>query len=150
VAAGLDTAQGLERDRAGARRRLGGALWRRPWLRGLTLLSPPVLAFVLVYIAALAALFISAFWGVDVFTSKLIHTWSLENFRTLWDEPAYRHVAVRTIKIAAAVTLTDAIIAFPFAYFMARLATPRLRALLFVLVLLPLWAAYCTSCSRGS
>ncbi|MBA3844570.1 MAG: ABC transporter permease [Actinobacteria bacterium] len=111
-------------------------------MRALALLSPPVLAFLLVYIAALVALFVSAFWGVDVFTSKLIHTWTLENFRTLWDEPTYRNVALRTIGIASAVTITDAIIAFPFAYFMARLATPRLRAILFVLVLLPLWASY--------
>jgi putative spermidine/putrescine transport system permease protein len=51
-------------------------------------------------------------------------------------------VALRTVSIAAAVTVTDAIIAFPFAYFMARLAGPRLRAVLFVLVLLPLWASY--------
>jgi putative spermidine/putrescine transport system permease protein len=142
VAAGLDAAEGVGRDRHGARRRLGGVLWRRPWLKGLSLLAPPVLAFVLVYIAALAALFVSAFWGVDPFTSKLIHSWSLDNFRTLWDEPTYRHVAFRTIWIAAAVTVTDAIIAFPFAYFMARVASGRTRAILFVLVLLPLWASY--------
>jgi putative spermidine/putrescine transport system permease protein len=117
-------------------------LWRRPWLKGLSLLAPPVLAFLLIYIAALVALFISAFWGVDPFTSKLIHTWSLDNFRTLWNEPTYRHVAFRTIYIAAAVTVTDAVIAFPFAYFMARVASGRTRAILFVLVLLPLWASY--------
>jgi putative spermidine/putrescine transport system permease protein len=117
-------------------------LWRRPWLKGLSLLSPPVLAFLLVYIAALVALFISAFWSVDPFTSELIHTWSLDNFRTLWEEPTYRRVAFRTIFIAAAVTVTDAIIAFPFAYFMARVASRRMRAALFVLVLLPLWASY--------
>jgi putative spermidine/putrescine transport system permease protein len=142
VAAGLDPAQGLGRDRQGARRQIGGALWRRPWLKGLSLLSPPVLAFLLVYVAALVALFVSAFWGVDPFTSKLIHHWSLDNFRTLRDSPVYRHVALRTVGIAAAVTVTDAIIAFPFAYFMARVAGGRTRALLFVLVLLPLWASY--------
>jgi putative spermidine/putrescine transport system permease protein len=101
-----------------------------------------VLAFTLVYIAALAALFVSAFWSVDVFTSKLIHNWTIDNFRTLWQEPTYRTVALRTIYIAAAVTITDAIIAFPFAYFMARVAGGRTRAVLFVLVLLPLWASY--------
>jgi putative spermidine/putrescine transport system permease protein len=142
VAAGLDAAQGLDPDRQGARRRLGGALWRRPWLRALSLLSPPVLAFTLVYVAALAALFVSAFWTVDPFTSKLIHHWTLDNFRTLWHESTYRTVALRTIYIAAAVTITDAIIAFPFAYFMARVAGGRTRAVLFVLVLLPLWASY--------
>ena len=142
MAAGLDAAEGVKRDRHRARRRLGGALWRRPWLKGLSLLSPPVLAFTLVYVAALVALFISAFWTVNPFTSELIHHWTLDNFRTLWDEPAYRTVAIRTISIAAAVTITDALIAFPFAYYMARVASRRTRGFLFVLVLLPLWASY--------
>jgi len=142
VAAGLDAAEGVKRDRHRARRRLGGALWRRPWLKGLSLLSPPVLAFTLVYVAAVVALFISAFWTVNPFTSELIHHWTLDNFRTLWDEPAYRTVAIRTISIAAAVTITDALIAFPFAYYMARVASRRTRGFLFVLVLLPLWASY--------
>jgi putative spermidine/putrescine transport system permease protein len=101
-----------------------------------------VLAFTVVYIAALVALFVSAFWTVNPFTSELVHSWTLDNFRTLFTEPTYRTVALRTIYIAGAVTITDAIIAFPFAYFMARVAGGRTRALLFVLVLLPLWASY--------
>jgi putative spermidine/putrescine transport system permease protein len=124
------------------RRRIGGAFWRHQPLKALALLSPPVLAFTLVYIAALAALFVSAFWTVDPFTSLTIHSWTLDNFRELWNEPTYRTVALRTISIAAAVTITDAIIAFPFAYYMARIAKPHTRAILFVLVLLPLWASY--------
>jgi putative spermidine/putrescine transport system permease protein len=130
------------RDRSGARRQAGGALWRRPWLKGLALLSPPVLAFLLVYIAALAALFVTSLWTVDPFTSELQHHWTLDNFRTIWSDSTYRTVALRTVFIAAAVTVTDALIAFPFAYFMARVASRRVRALLFVLVLLPLWASY--------
>jgi putative spermidine/putrescine transport system permease protein len=124
------------------RRRLGGALFRRPWLRGLGLLAPPVGAFGFFYIAALVVLFVSAFWTVDAFTGELVHTWTTANFHTLLHEPTYRTVALRTIGIAAAVTVTDAVIAFPFAYFMARVAKPHTRAVLFVLVLLPLWASY--------
>jgi putative spermidine/putrescine transport system permease protein len=124
------------------RRRFGGALWRHQPLKGLAQLAPPVLAFTLVYIAALGALFVSAFWTVDPFTSLTIHSWTLDNFRQLWNESTYRTVALRTISIAAAVTVTDAIIAFPFAYYMARIARPHTRAILFVLVLLPLWASY--------
>lgn len=142
MAAGLDPAQGLSGPRHRARRRFGGALWRRPWLKGLSLLGPPSVAFIAVYIAALAALFVSSFWSVNAFTGVTVHTWSLNNFRELWHGATYHTVALRTISIAAAVTVTDAIIAFPFAYFMARLAGPRTRALLFVLVLLPLWASY--------
>jgi putative spermidine/putrescine transport system permease protein len=142
VAAGLDTAQRLEPGRTGGRRRLGGALWRRPWLKGLSLLAPPVVGFLGVYVAALVALFVYAFWSVDPFTSLTVHNWSLDNFRELWHGATYHTVAVRTVLIAGAVTVADAVIAFPFAYFMARLARPRLRAVLFVLVLLPLWASY--------
>jgi putative spermidine/putrescine transport system permease protein len=141
VAAGLDAAQGLGGLR-GARRRVGGALHRHGWLKAFGLLAPPVGAFGFFYIAALVILFVSAFWTVDPFTGELVHHWTTDNFHTLFHEPTYRTVALRTIGIAAAVTVTDAVIAFPFAYFMARLAKPRIRALLFVLVLLPLWASY--------
>jgi putative spermidine/putrescine transport system permease protein len=105
-------------------------------------LSPPVLAFVFFYLAALAVLFVAAFWSVDPFTGDLVKHWTTDNFRTLWDAPAYRTIALRTIGIAAAVTITDALIAFPFAFFMARIASGRTRAILFVLVLLPLWSSY--------
>jgi putative spermidine/putrescine transport system permease protein len=117
-----------------ARRRRGAAAFG--------LLAPPVGLFLAVYVAALAVLFVSALWTVDSFTGKLVHDWTADNFRTLWEGDVYRHVAVRTVAIAAAVTVADAIIAFPFAYFMARVCGPRLRAVLFVLVLLPLWASY--------
>jgi putative spermidine/putrescine transport system permease protein len=124
------------------RRRSGGALWRRPWLKALAVLAPPVGAFAVVYVAALVALFVTAFWTVDSFTGKLVHDWTTANFSQLWGSSVYQHTALRTIAMAAAVTLTDALIAMPFAYFMARLASPRLRAVLFVLVLLPLWASF--------
>ena len=94
MAEGLDTAEGVAQDQPGARRRLGGALWRRPWLKGLTLLSPPVLVFLLVYVAALAALFVSSLWTVDPFTSKLIHHWTLDNFRELWHGATYHSVCL--------------------------------------------------------
>ena len=125
-----------------ARRRLSAVFWRRGWLRGLLLLLLPLAFFALIYLAALVVLLISAFWSVDPLTTELVRTWNLDNFKTVFTEPTYRTIAVRTIGIAASVTVTDAIVALPFAYFMARLASPRMRALLFVLVLLPLWASY--------
>jgi putative spermidine/putrescine transport system permease protein len=142
VAAGLDTAQGVTPSSGGRRRSVGGALWRRPWLKATSLLAPPVLAFLAIYVAALVALFVYSFWTVDPFTGLTVHTWTLDNYRELWHGATYHNVAIRTVLIAAAVTVTDAVLAFPFAYFMARLAGPRVRAVLFVLVLLPLWASY--------
>jgi putative spermidine/putrescine transport system permease protein len=125
-----------------ARLRLSAALWRRPWLKLALLLAAPVLVFAVVYLGALVSLFISAFWQVDAFTAAVIHTWSLDNFRRLWDDHTYWRITGRTIGLASAVTLTDALLAFPLAYFMARLASGRTRATLFVLVLLPLWSSY--------
>ncbi|MFL5968952.1 MAG: ABC transporter permease [Gaiellaceae bacterium] len=117
-------------------------MWRRPWLRALALLVPPLGWMVVFYLAALAVLFVSAFWSIDAFTGKLVHAWTWSNFDTVFTDPTYRQIAVRTIWMAAAVTVTDAVIAFPFAYFMARVAAPRMRTFLFVLVLLPLWSSY--------
>jgi len=96
----------------------------------------------LIYIAALAALFVYAFWSVDSFTGKVVHNWSLDNFKEIFQSGPFRGVIWRTVWISAAVTATCATLALPFAYFMARLASPRTRAVLFVLVLLPLWSSY--------
>jgi putative spermidine/putrescine transport system permease protein len=128
----------------GARLRLSSTFWRYPWVKGAALLSPAVLAYLIVYLGALAVLFVSAFWTVDSFTGKLVRVWTLSNFRIVFStaDPTYLRIAGRTIGIAAAVTMTDALLAFPLAYYMARLATSRRRALLFVLVLLPLWSSY--------
>jgi putative spermidine/putrescine transport system permease protein len=141
VAAALDADQGLD-PRTPFRARASGALHRRPWLRGLLLLSPPAAWFVALYLAALVALFVSSFWQVDEFTGKVVHVWTLDNFHTLISEPTYRTIALRTIGIAAAVTVTDALLALPFAYYAARLAPRRVSSALFVAVLLPLWVSY--------
>ena len=65
-------------------------------------------------------------------------------YRTIFisSDPTYLRIAARTIAMAAAVTVTDAVLAFPLAFFMAKVAAPRTRAFLFVLVLLPLWSSY--------
>src|SRR3954471_25030909 len=123
-------------------RRGSAAPWGRPVPPGALTLAPPLGWFVLIYIAALAVLFVSAFWTVDPFTGDIVHRWSTRNFDTLVNTEAYRSIALRTVGIAAAVTLTDALLAFPFAYYAARLAPRRLQTVLFVLVLLPLWSSY--------
>ena len=86
-----------------ARLRLSAELWRRPWLKVVALLALPVLAFAVVYLGSLVALFISSFWEVDSFTGKVVHTWTLSNFSSLIHDPVYRTIAFRTIWIAAAI-----------------------------------------------
>jgi putative spermidine/putrescine transport system permease protein len=128
----------------GARLRLSGVFWRRPWLKLVVLLVLPAAAFVAVYAASLGAMLASSFWTTDSFTAAIVHTWTLDQYRTIFSlsDPTYLRIAGRTVGMAAAVTVTDAILAFPLAFFMAKVAGPRTRTLLFVLVLLPLWSSY--------
>jgi putative spermidine/putrescine transport system permease protein len=87
-------------------------------------------------------LLITAFWTIDTFTTQIVQVWNTDNFQRLINEPAYRSIISRTVLLAGAVTVTDAILAFPFAYYMARVASRRAQTLLFAAVLLPLWASY--------
>ncbi len=122
--------------------RVQSALWRRPWARAAIALTPPLAWFLLVYVASLVVLLVTAFWQVNPFTSNIERAWSLGNFQTIFTTPAYLSIIGKTVGMAAAVTVTDAVVAVPFAYFMARIAAPRTRTALFVAILLPLWASY--------
>ena len=128
----------------GARRRLSAALWRRPLVKASALIVPPLAWLVFIYLAALAALLVSGFWTADTFTGQVKHIWTTANFREIFslDDTTYLRIAWTTIKIAAAVTATDIVLALPIAYYMARVVSPRTRAVLFVMVLLPLWSSY--------
>jgi putative spermidine/putrescine transport system permease protein len=143
----VDAAQRLShrppgRSPRAARLRLSGFFWRNPWAKALLLLAPPLLAFLLVYVASLVALFLSSFWTVNPLTTEIQHVWNVANYKALWDSSVFRTVTLRTVGIAAAVTFTDAVLAFPLGYFMARIAGGRSRAFIFVAVLLPLWSSY--------
>ncbi len=123
-------------------RRLSTYLYRRPRLRLGALLATPLGWLGIAYLGSLAVLFLAAFWRLDPLATHVVHDYSLDNFRTLVEEPVYRTITLRTVGTAAAVTVTDAVLAFPIAYYMARIATPRVRAALVVAVLTPLWASY--------
>ncbi len=75
-------------------------------------------------------------------TSQVVREFSLKNFETILNEPVYRTITLRTVSMAIAVTITCAVIAFPVAFYMARVASPRTRRLLVMATLLPLWSSY--------
>jgi putative spermidine/putrescine transport system permease protein len=119
-----------------------GLLHRRPGLRVGLLLAPPMLWLGVAYLGALAALFVTAFWGQNSFTGEVERTWTLGNFHDLLTIGVYRTVTVRTLGIAVLVTVVDAAIAFPVALYMAKVASRRAQRLLVIAVLMPLWASY--------
>ena len=117
-------------------------LHHHPRLRLGLLLGPPMLWLGVGYLVALGALFITAFWTANGFTGEIERTWTLDNFRELFSLEVYRTITVRTLLVAAGVTVIDAVIAFPVALYMAKVASVRAQRLLVISVLTPLWASY--------
>jgi putative spermidine/putrescine transport system permease protein len=129
-------------ERRSAGHRLAGLFHGRPRLQVGALLAGPVGWLVIGYLGSLAVLLIAGFWTVDPLSGEVIRGFSLENFETLLNEPVYRDIVGRTVLIAALVTVTDAVLAFPIAFYMAKVASRRGKAVLVVAVLVPLWSSY--------
>jgi putative spermidine/putrescine transport system permease protein len=125
-----------------AGRRLADLFHGRSWLQVGGLLSGPLAWLVIGYLGSLAVLLIASFWSVSALTGEVSQTFTLDNFKTLVDDSVYRTIAWRTIRVAALVTITDAVLAFPIAFYMAKVASRRARAALVVGILMPLWSFY--------
>jgi putative spermidine/putrescine transport system permease protein len=95
-----------------------------------------------VYLTSLVLMLVTAFWGLNELSSQIERVWGLQNFQTLWNTSVYRTITIRTVGMAAAVTITDLTLAFPIAYFAARVAAPRTRSILLLAVVMPLWSNY--------
>lgn len=127
---------------ANQRRRIAITLYGRPWLRLVLLLILPSLWLVVAYLGSLAAMLFTAVWTTDSFTGAVVRTFTWDNFHTLLHDEVYRRIALRSLTVAVAVTLVDVVIALPMAFYIAKVASPRWRKWLVVLVLTPLWASY--------
>ena len=121
--------------------RVSTALYTRPWLLTLLLFLLPLGYMVVVYIGSLAALMVNSFYQLDDFSGKIVREFSLKNYAALL-QPANLSIILRTVSMAASVTVMCALLAFPLAYYMARYASPRAKGWLYLAVLLPLWSSY--------
>ena len=126
----------------GIGRRLSRSLSRHPRVQLSGLLSGPLLWLLVIYVGSLGALLLTSLYTTDAFTGNVVKTISLDNFRELVTNPTFRTVTLRTIGIAATVTVIDLVLALPVAFFMAKVASRRTRRALAVAVVLPLWASY--------
>lgn len=121
--------------------RVSSFLSRYPWVTLLLLLLPPLAWLGIVYLGSLGALLVQGFFSIDAFTGMVVRTFTLSTYAQLL-EPANVDIFARTGAMALAVTLASAALAFPLAYYMARYARGRQRALLYLAVVLPLWSSY--------
>src|SRR4051794_3552095 len=123
-------------------RRAAASLYRHPRLQLSALLAAPVGWLVVAYLGSLALLLVSAFWRLDPFSGNIVTEPTLDNFAEIAGHDFYRAIAFRTIITAGLVTLTDIVLAFPIAWYLARVASPKVRGALIVTILLPLWSGY--------
>ena len=133
---------GVPTPRITPARRISVFLSRHARTRLALLLAAPLFWLGAVYIVALAALLVTAFWSVDPFTGQVLVDWNFDNILHVVTGALYQTVTLRTIGVALLVTVVDIAIALPIAFFMAKVASPRLQRLLVIAVLMPLWASY--------
>ena len=121
--------------------RLSTYLFNRPRLVLILLLVPPLLWLGIIYLGSLFSLLAQSFFTIDDFTGKIVYEISLNNFIRLFSETNIAIIS-RTVAMAAVVTIISGVIAFPLAYYIARYASGRTKALFYVAVMLPLWSNY--------
>jgi len=121
--------------------RLSTALYLHPRLLLLLLLTPPLLWLGVIYLGSLFALLLQSFFYIDQFSGTIVHEFSLATYAQLFTRANF-DIFLRTTAMAAAVTVAAALVAFPIAYYMVRYASLRLKALLYLGVMLPLWSSY--------
>ena len=138
----METATAPRAEESSLARRVSARLFRHPRGKLGLMLGPPLTWMFVVYLLSLALLLVTSFWRLNALTSQIEHSWGLQNYQTLVEDSVYRTIVLRTVGMAAAVTVADLVLAFPIAYYMVRLATPRTRSLLLLAVVLPLWSNY--------
>jgi putative spermidine/putrescine transport system permease protein len=121
--------------------RVSTYLYQRSWLVLLLLLGPPLLYLLVVYLGSLFSLLINSFFYLEEFTGLVVREFTLRTYAQLF-EPANLEIFARTATMAATVTVVDALIAFPLAYYIAKFASPRLKTWLIIGVTIPLWSSY--------
>lgn len=121
--------------------RVSTYLYKRPSLVLGLLLGPPMVYMLVVYLGSLFALLINSFYYLEEFTGLIVREFSLRTYAQIFN-PANREIFLRTASMAASVTVVDALLAFPLAYYIAKYASPRLKTWLVIGVTLPLWSSY--------
>ncbi|MGI1662563.1 ABC transporter permease [Palleronia sp. KMU-117] len=137
----LSQIPGVDRGRGGFFGRLSDLFWRRPRLFLVLLLTLPLIWLGVIYIGSLAALLVQSFFSIDEFSGLIKREFTLRTYAELF-RPSNFDIILRTVLMAAAVTIAAAIVAFPIAYYAARYAKGRMKAFFYLAVMLPLWSSY--------
>ncbi len=121
--------------------RVSAFFYRHPVVRLLLLLLPGLLWLGLLYLGSLGSLVLYSLWSLEEFTGLVVRRFTLSTFAQL-GQPANYEIVLRTVGMAAAVSIACALLAFPISYYMARYASPRMKTFLYIGVIMPLWTSY--------
>ena len=121
--------------------RVGAFFYRHPALKLVLLLLPGLLWLGVLYLGSLGSLVVFSLWSLEEFTGLVVRKFTTATFREML-EPANYEIVLRTAGMAAAVTIGCTLLAFPFAYYLARYASPRMKTFLYIAVIMPLWSSY--------
>ncbi|MES2845566.1 MAG: ABC transporter permease [Pseudomonadota bacterium] len=121
--------------------RLTAIFWRHPRLLLAILVGPPLLWLGVIYLGSLLALLLQSFYSIDEFSGLVVEEFTLKTYAELF-RPQNFDIILRTLLMSASVTIGCAVIAFPIAYYAARYAKGRWKAVFYLGVMLPLWSSY--------
>ena len=121
--------------------RVSTYFYRHPQLVLFLLLGPPLIYMLVVYLGSLFSLLVNSFYAIDGFTGLVVRKFTLSTYAQIFSA-ANREIFIRTASMATIVTLVDALLAFPLAYYIAKFASPRMKTWLLIAVTIPLWSSY--------
>lgn len=121
--------------------RVSAIFWRRPGVLLSLLIAPPLLWLGVVYLGSLAALLLQSFYSIDEFSGVIKQEFTLKTYGDLL-RPSNMDIIIRTLLMSGAVTLTSVFVALPIAYYAARYARGKWKAVFYLGVMLPLWSSY--------
>ena len=131
----------IYRGRGGVFGALSDKIWRNPRMFLFLILLPPVLWLGVVYLGSLFALLAQSFFSIDEFSGVIKREFTFKTYGELF-RPANLDIIIRTVSTAIVVTLSAAVLAFPIAYYAARYARGKWKAVFYLGIMLPLWSSY--------
>jgi putative spermidine/putrescine transport system permease protein len=117
-------------------------LFKNKYILLLLFLLPPLLWLGIIYLGSLIVFLFHSFFYLDGFTGKIVYKISLRTIAELFNSPANLDILIRTVVLAATVSIGAAIIGFPIAYYMAKFTSPKMKIFFYLAIMLPLWSSY--------
>tara|TARA_X000000368_G_C23052584_1_gene722199 strand:- start:308 stop:1225 length:918 start_codon:yes stop_codon:yes gene_type:complete len=108
----------------------------------LLFLLPPLLWLGIVYLGSLIVFLFHSLFHLDGFTGKIVYEVSFSTIIELFSTRANIDILLRTVTLAACVSIGAAVIGFPVAYYMAKFTSPKMKIFFYLAIMLPLWSSY--------